>query len=182
MNTAQNPDEVFDVVDADDCVVGQATRAEVHRRKLLHRAVHIFVFDAQGRLYLQKRSILKDTCPGLYTTSCAGHVDSGESYDTAAVRELDEELGIRLPAGTAPEFLFKCAPCEETGMEFLHVYRLDWPGEITANPAEISGELRLSIGETDTFFEKTPELSSPSLLFVWRKFRAGNSGNNKPSA
>lgn len=62
---AQSPDEIFDVVDESDRVVGQATRAEVHRRRLLHRAVHIVVSDGRGNVVLQKRSLAKDTCPGL---------------------------------------------------------------------------------------------------------------------
>ena len=86
---AQSPDEIFDVVDENDRVVGRATRAEVHRRRLLHRAVHIVVSDGRGNVVLQKRSLAKDTCPGLLSTSCAGHVDAGESYEQAARRELE---------------------------------------------------------------------------------------------
>ena len=89
-------DEFFDVVDGRDTVVGRAARREVHARGLLHRAVHILVFDGAGRVFLQKRSMKKDIAPGLWDSSCSGHVDAGENYDAAAVRELAEELGLRI--------------------------------------------------------------------------------------
>ncbi|MDR2982373.1 MAG: NUDIX domain-containing protein [Puniceicoccales bacterium] len=168
---AQNPDELFDVVDADDRVIGQNIRSEVHRLKLMHRAVHVFVFDSNGRVYLQKRSMLKDTCPGLYTTSCAGHVDAGETYDIAVVRELDEELGIRLPLGALPQLLFKESPREEIGWEFVQVYRLDWTGGITPNPVEISGDWWGGAEELDAWMLRDPEMFSPSLSYLWQIFR-----------
>ena len=88
----QSGDEIFDVVDENDVVTGQATRAEVHREKLLHRAIHIFAFNRKGDLFLQKRSHLKDTHAGQWDSSASGHLDSGEDYAEAAVRELEEEL------------------------------------------------------------------------------------------
>src|ERR1700722_15312119 len=89
-----NPDELFDVVDADDRVIGEAPRREVHARKLLHRATHVLVHDANGRLFLQRRSLGKDTFPGCWDSSCSGHLDAGEDYPEAARRELGEEIGL----------------------------------------------------------------------------------------
>ena len=86
--------EYFDVVNERDEPVSRALRQEVHARGLLHRAVHVLVFDQHGRVFLQKRSMLKDTSPGLWDSSCSGHLDAGEDYDSAAIRELGEELGI----------------------------------------------------------------------------------------
>ena len=64
-----NPDELFDVVDADDQVIGQATRSEVHARGLMHRAAHVFVFNSSGELLLQQRSATKDAHPLCWTLS-----------------------------------------------------------------------------------------------------------------
>ena len=86
--------ELFDVVNSEDVVLRSAERAVVHREQLLHRAVHVFVFNAAGQLYLQRRSLNKDTAPGKWVSSCSGHVDSGEDYDAAAPRELAEEIGL----------------------------------------------------------------------------------------
>ncbi|MEN8724141.1 MAG: NUDIX domain-containing protein, partial [Lentimonas sp.] len=91
---ATNAQELFDVVDAEDTVLRIETRSVVHREKLFHRAVHVFVFNTKGELYLQRRSMTKDTAPGKWVSSCSGHVDSGEEYDQAAPRELGEEIGL----------------------------------------------------------------------------------------
>ena len=79
-------------------------------------------------LCLQRRSFAKDNCPGLLSSSCAGHVDSGEDYLTAAVRELGEELGIHIPASLLKEIDY--APHHhELGNEFVRSYLLrgDFP-------------------------------------------------------
>ena len=60
--------ELFDVVDAEDHVLRVETRFIVHRDQLMHRAVHIFVFNAAGQLYLQRRSLTKDTAPGKWVS------------------------------------------------------------------------------------------------------------------
>src|SRR5512141_2500878 len=87
-------EEIFDVVNERDLVVGQQSRSEVHRLGLMHRAVHVLLFNAAGLVFLQKRSMKKDRQPGLWDSSASGHVDSGEDYDACAVRELREELGL----------------------------------------------------------------------------------------
>ena len=81
-------EEVFDIVDHRDRVIGQAPRSKVHHLGLLHRAVHILVFNARGELFLQKRSMSKDTFPGAWDSSAAGHLDAAEGYEEAAWREL----------------------------------------------------------------------------------------------
>ena len=78
--------ELLYVVDENDRVIGARTRGEIHARGLMHRATHILVFNSQGELFLQKRSMSKDENPGLWDPSAAGHVNSGEDYATFAVR------------------------------------------------------------------------------------------------
>ncbi len=139
---AQRDDEVFDIVNGHDEVIGRATRREAHARGLWHRATHVVVEDGQGRVFLQKRSMAKDTAPGRWDSACSGHVDAGESYEAAAVRELREEIGLDAGAlgGTdAIEPLFTLAPCEANGWEFLRVFRLKSHGPFAfrLNTAEI---------------------------------------------
>jgi len=86
--------ELLDVVDENDNVVAVKTRGEIHARGLMHRAVHILLFNSSGELFLQKRSLAKDEQPGKWDSSAAGHVDSGEDYADCARREIGEELGI----------------------------------------------------------------------------------------
>src|ERR1700738_1476764 len=86
--------ERFPVVDENDHLLGDAPRGEVHGNNLRHRAVHLFIFNRLGELFLQKRSRWKDRHPLLWDSSAAGHVEAGEDYDATAARELEEELGV----------------------------------------------------------------------------------------
>ena len=89
-------EEIFDIVNERDEVIDRGPRGEVHRLGLRHRAVHVLVFNSRGEVFLQKRSMKKDTAQGKWDSSSSGHVDSGEDYDACAVRELREEIGLRL--------------------------------------------------------------------------------------
>src|SRR5678815_1541150 len=109
--------EYFDVVNERDEPINRALRADVHAHGWRHRAVHVLVFDQHGRVFLQKRSMTKDTSPGLWDSSCSGHLDAGEDYDAAAVRELAEEIGIR--TSVAPDRWFRINACVETAWEFV---------------------------------------------------------------
>ncbi len=87
-------DELVDVVDGDDRVVGRATRAEMRRDNLLHRAVYVVVRDSSGRVFVHRRTTSKDVYPGYWDVTIGGVVAAGEDYDTAARRELGEEIGV----------------------------------------------------------------------------------------
>jgi len=164
-------EEWFDVVDAADKVIGRELRATVHARKLYHRSVHIFVFDSQGRVLIQKRSMLKDSNPGRWTTSCSGHVDSGEVYDVAALRELREEIGIDA-SQSVPVFLFQVKPCRETGFEFSNVYRLQWNGSVRPDPAEVTQLQWLPVPVLEEWIREEPHAFARSFCFLWKKVQA----------
>lgn len=88
-------EELFDIVDEQDRVIGQAPRSACHGNPdLVHRVAHVLVFNSAGQLLLQKRSMSKDVQPGRWDTSVGGHLDAGEDYQAAALREMGEELGI----------------------------------------------------------------------------------------
>ncbi|PWI19538.1 NUDIX hydrolase [Streptomyces sp. Act143] len=98
-------DEILDIVDEHDRVVGQSPRAEAYARGLRHRCVFIQARDADGRLFVHRRTPTKLVFPSLYDMWVGGVVGAGESYDDAALREAEEELGVSgLPK---PAFLFK---------------------------------------------------------------------------
>ena len=86
--------EHIDIIDAHDNEIGIATRDEVHRKGLLHRGICVLIFDWNGKIFVQKRSSIKDNFPGLYECAVNGHVLSSEAYHQAAVRELREELDL----------------------------------------------------------------------------------------
>ena len=158
--------EIFDIVDHEDKVIGRASRQEVHRQGFLHRSTHLLVFDEQGRVLLQKRSIDKDTFPEKWDSSVSGHVDSGEHYDECIVREAKEEIGLDLEE--VPEKLFKVEACEQTAQEFTWVYRTISPGPFTINEKEIS-EIRWNTrDEVSSLLDLEPESFSPAFALVWK--------------
>ncbi|KND40006.1 NUDIX domain-containing protein [Streptomyces acidiscabies] len=98
-------DEILDIVDEQDHVIGQLPRGEVYADGLRHRCVFIQARDAEGRLFVHRRTPTKLVFPSLYDMFVGGVVGAGEAYDAAALREAEEELGVSgLPQ---PEFLFK---------------------------------------------------------------------------
>lgn len=168
--------EIFDVVDEHDRVIGQAPRAEVHARGLRHRAVHIWLFNPRGGLFVQKRSAGKDTFPNCWDSSASGHVDTGEDYDACAVREMREELGLALPA-TAFTRCFKIAACADTGQEFVWVYRLVGDYRPIINPAEIVAGEFWSPAKLRAVIEQEPASCARSFGRVWREFGACSGGD-----
>lgn len=152
--TANEQSAMFVVVDAEDRVVGQASRGEVHANNLLHRAVHVLLFNEAGELFLQKRSCWKDRHPGVWDSSAAGHVDAGEDYDEAATREVFEELGV----SAALTRVLKLPASEATGQEFIWLYR-----------GQHDGPFQLSRGEIEL-----GEFFPPELVTRWLAARPGD--------
>lgn len=87
--------EKLDIVDENDNIIGQDTRENIHQKGLLHRDVHVIIYNCKDGILFQRRSINVDTYPNLLDISVGGHVDLGETYDRSAIRELEEETGIR---------------------------------------------------------------------------------------
>lgn len=93
-----NQEELFFHVDENDQVIGSITRGEAHADpNLIHRAVDILLSNDQDEILMQKRSENKDVRPGHWTVSASGHVTYPETYEEAAEKELQEELGLNLP-------------------------------------------------------------------------------------
>jgi isopentenyl-diphosphate Delta-isomerase len=152
-------------VDADDRVVGRATRREVHARGWRHRAVHVFCVNAAGEVFLHQRSLTKDSYPGKWNSSCAGHVDAGEDYDAAVRRELGEELGLRPEA--APRPLLKIEARQETGMEFVWIYRVEAEGPFALNPDEIQRGGWHAPEAVDAWVARSSGDFAESFVFLW---------------
>jgi len=159
-----DPNELFAVVDEKDQVAGAATRSEVHGNNLLHRAVHIFIFNSTGEVLLQKRSRWKDRHPNLWDSSAAGHVGAGEDYDGTAVRELNEELGIT--SCLMP--LAKLEASAETGQEFIRLYRGEHNGPFSPAEAEISGVQFFSPAAVTQWIARRPGDFAPGFVACWR--------------
>jgi isopentenyl-diphosphate delta-isomerase type 1 len=135
MLTTDNLQEIFDIVDIDDKVIGQATRKKCHSDPtLIHRAVFVLIWNDQNQVLWQKRSHTKDVSPGEWTTSASGHVITGEDYEITAAREVKEELGIDVSLEFLGKFLYRY-PTEN---EYSAIYKAFSNGPFHYNAEEIS--------------------------------------------
>jgi len=158
--------EVFDVVDGADLVIGKASRAEVHGNPgLIHRVAHVLVFNAADSLFLQKRANSKDVQPGKWDTSVGGHLDSGEEYPAAAIREMREELGI---SGVTPRPLYKYRHRNEYESEMVTTFLVTWDGAICVHPEEISEGRFWTLAEIDA---ADPAIFTPNFLDELERYR-----------
>jgi isopentenyldiphosphate isomerase len=158
--------EILEVVTMDDRVVGTATRSEIHAKGLIHRAVHIFVFNESGQIYIQRRSEDKDRHPSKLDSSAAGHVDPGESYTDAAIRELDEELGLREPVA---EVLGVTAR-PGTDNEHVRLFRVLTTASPRPNTEEVQWGGFMSRRDLTQLMRETPEDFVPAFILLWHEF------------
>ena len=161
-------EEIFDVVNERDEVIGQAPRREVHARGLWHRAVHVLVFNARGEVFLQKRSLKKDVAAGKWDSSASGHLDTGEIYDVCAVREVREEIGLHLPQ--TPQRLFKLDACRETGWEFCWIYRCASEGPFTLHPDEIETGAWFAPAAVTHWVREAPGDFASAFVLIWQTY------------
>jgi len=192
------PEEIFDIVNERDEVVGQNTRREVHARGLWHRAVHVLVFNARGEVFLQKRSMRKDIAAGKWDSSASGHLDTGEDYDACAVREVREELGLELEhlaqrrkdakskssfasfaalreaasASQPLQKLFKIDACKETGWEFCWIYRCESEGPFVLHPDEIESGAWFAPDAVTKWVNEQPQDFASAFVLIWKQFLA----------
>jgi len=114
LQTTDPKDEIFDVVNEKDEVVGEATRNQVHKNQnLIHRVVHIWIINDSGEILLQQRSLTKDKAPGQWDISCGSHIRKGHDPEISGERELQEELGITADCKFIAKFLERFADQSE---------------------------------------------------------------------
>jgi isopentenyl-diphosphate delta-isomerase type 1 len=127
--------ELFVVVNESDQILGYRTRYDCHHdKRLMHRVSGVVIFDAKGRILLQKRSMNKDLNPGQWGISAAGHVMKGESYREAAHREMNEEIGVSVPIKFLKKFISRTT--KETEMDSVFRADYDGPFHIAKNEVE----------------------------------------------
>jgi isopentenyldiphosphate isomerase len=131
------PDELFDIVDENNVVIGQEWRSVVHQRGLWHRGVHVFLFTRDGKLLVQQRSPDRDTFPSALDCSVSEHLKAGENYLHAAVRGLQEELGVAgIELRLLVEFGMNYGPNDN---EFCQLYQgIVEPAQVQFDPNEVA--------------------------------------------
>ena len=179
MGTAQTTvsfdSEDLILVDARDHVVGTAPKIEVHRPGgVLHRAFSIFIYAATGHVLLHQRSKEKPLWPGFWTNSCCSHPRSGESYEQATHRRLQEELGIQTTLTRLYQFEYR-ADFGNVGSEHelcaVYLGCFDEPVPIIPHPEEVAAWDWVEITTVDEWVDTNPERFTPWFLLEWQALR-----------
>jgi 8-oxo-dGTP pyrophosphatase MutT (NUDIX family) len=138
-------EELVDIVVDDDMVIATVTRSEMRSRRLQHRSVGIAVISTDGRLLIHRRSLAKDIWPGWWDIAAGGVVTAGETYEAAARRELEEELGIEADV----EFLGQSRYVDDDVAEMCRGYRVVHDGPFEFSDGEVSEVRWVTFAELD---------------------------------
>jgi isopentenyldiphosphate isomerase len=163
--------EIIDIVNEHDVVIDQAPRHTVHEQNLMHRAAHVLLMHPEHGVFLQLRSKTKDTNPGLWDSSAAGHVDAGETYLDCASRELFEELGVSM----SPEHLQevgRMSPAADNGYEFIRIYKAVSREPITLQASEIEDGKWLQAAELNDVLAEQADQFTHTFCDIWRMCNA----------
>ena len=159
-------EELVDLIDAQDRVIGWARRERIRRLNLLHRGVGILCLDPDGRIYVHRRTETKDVFPGMYDMFVGGVVGRGEDRDLAAAREIAEELGIE---GPHPEPSCRYLYLGPLNRSLVAVYKVAWEGEIRHQPEEVEWGSYMSIEEIEAQIGEWNFV--PDGLEIWNHIR-----------
>jgi isopentenyl-diphosphate Delta-isomerase len=157
--------EILDIVDSHNIVIGSATREEIYARKHIHRIVHVIVRNKKGEFLMQLRSEQSRYLPLHWSTSVGGHVQTGEDFETAAKREMIEEIGINCDISELDVCLYQ----DDRLQKFLGIYEATVDDGFEINPEEVAD---IKFMDQKTFEDMIVDGAKihPELLFIWNKF------------
>jgi isopentenyl-diphosphate delta-isomerase len=153
-----NPSPDITLVNEHDVIVGYEEKWKVHHEGLLHRAFSVLLFDRNGRLLLQRRALEKYHSGGLWTNTCCGHPNEGETIEAAAHRRLGEEMGFDCPFEFRYKFQYKAS--FDNGLtehEIDYIFVGTYEGEVQPNPAEVMEYRWVSYAEVYDDYRRNPE-------------------------
>ncbi len=157
-------EEIVQIVDQDNQEIAAVTRSLMRSQRLIHRACYIFVFNAAGELFIQKRTLRKDIYPGYWDAAAGGVVLAGESYEDAAARELAEELGLHR---VKLESLFDNYYEDEGNRVWGRIFRCRSEGPFSLQAEEVETGQFLSPAKVEEL--ATQEPFTPDGLLLLRK-------------
>ncbi len=159
--------EYLDVVDSNDLVIGNASKDDIYQKLLPHRIVHIIVYNDKNEMAVQIRGKDVVFCPNHWSTSAAGHVQRGETYQAAAERELEEELGIKSELKLVEKFFYQ-APNRPD--KFIALFETVYNGPLNLDPAEVESCSYFSTSQLkDMVF--SGQKFHPEFLFILDKLK-----------
>jgi len=175
---------ILEIIDENDKVVGKETRHEIHKNGLLHREIHVWLYNGEGELFFQKRANDKDTFPGLLDASVGGHVEVGDSYEETAVKEIKEETGLEIKSKDL-KLIAKIRQVAEdkitntvnNSIKYIYACRYDGPvGKLRVEKGKATG---FEIVKINSLFKMTdteklrfiPNVFDKEILNIFRKIK-----------
>jgi isopentenyldiphosphate isomerase len=152
-NSPNPAEEIVEIVDRDNNSIGAVSRRIMRQQGLIHRASYILVFNRNGELFLQKRTMSKDIYPGFWDLAAGGVVLAGESYEESAKRELREELGV---AGVQLRRLFDQYYEDENNKVWGRIFACTSEGPFTLQAEEIDYGRFMSLAEIEQLHQTEP--------------------------
>ncbi len=164
-NELGTQDEIVTIVDEHNNVIKALPRWKMRAERLPHRASYVLVFNSHGELYVQKRTSTKDVFAGYYDVAAGGVVVAGESYEEAAAREINEELGIHeVPLMRLFDFYYEDKHIRVWGEAFSCLY----DGKMALQKDEVESGAFLKVKEVLSLIES--ETFTPDGLYVLRRY------------
>jgi len=164
--------ERIQIVDENDQPIGASTRQEAWASGSYYRLVQIILRDEKGNFLLQKRSPQKALYPNRWTNAASGHVDEGETYETSAPRELQEEVGISVPLKYLGKILIQRKEGDKTFNQFNGVFIGTIPHDTQFDlQADEVSEVRWSApNELKERIAATPDDFTPAMVRAIEEF------------
>ncbi len=163
----------IEVVNEHDKVIGIVPYEEMVAKQLRHRIARVFLFDKNGKLYLQRRAMSMGVAPGLWDQSAAGHVDPGEDYEQAAYRELEEELGIKnVKLNLLVKYYAEEAhPSGKPMRRFQEIYVGIYDNQvINLDPEEVMDGKWVLMADLDKWMSESPEDFTDAFIDAYKRY------------
>lgn len=155
--------ELLDIVNDDDNVIGQDTKENKFKKSFISRNVAVFILDDKKKLLIVKRSPTKKSFPNRYDLAACGNVKAGETYEKAAIREVKEELGINIDIVLLKKIFNEFKENEKVIKYFTGVFLGHFSGNVKLSK-EVLELRRMSIEEVQTLINKNKGLFTPGFV------------------
>ncbi len=160
------------LINSKDEVLGSMKKMEAHENGLLHRAFSVFLFNEKGEMLLQKRAESKYHSPKQWTNAVCSHPRMNETYEEAAKRRMDEELGIDVEIEKKFHFLYKAEVGDQLWEHELdHVFTGNYEGDFKLNPEEVSEVRYISMEDLETELKANPEHFTEWFKIILKEYK-----------
>lgn len=158
-------------VDRSDNVIGSGTRKDALANGVMHRVARVILLNSRGEMLIQKRSA-HISLPNLWDQSAAGHVDAGEEYADAAVRELAEETGVSSASLTEVSKYYSEEDIHgQIAKRFSTIFVGHYDGPVQPNPEEVSESRWVPLNELRTWMHERPEAFTEGFRVCLQHFQ-----------